>query len=970
MKTKGMGQFSNKMIYVVLAFAMLFAIFIQNALACDEGPLAEYDTQTTGEVRIDFATTGNSTNMRCDFDGAATAVWHWADGTTTTAVSGVAVSKIGLGTGAHLNYLTISNGSALTRFGAANAGYGHLVLVSGLQNCPNMAILYAYQENSLTSIGNTSSAAIREYHLMNTSISAAELDGIFADAVESEVQGGILWADTSGTSASDADKTTLQARGWTLSIPAWTPQTPAPTPTVTSTIPTSTNEVRINFSTTGDSTNMRCDFDGAATAVWHWADGTTTAAVSGASVEKSGLGNGVHQNYLTVSNGSALTRFGAGNTGYGHLVSISGLQNCPNMAILYAYQENNLTSIGDTSTTVIREYHLMNTSITATELDGVFAAAVESEVQGGILWADTSGTSASDADKTTLQARGWTLSIPAWTPQIPAPTPTVTPVPTVFPTAEGTITFITEGSSFAPVIQVTGNAQITWTFADGTTSSSNSPVKDYGSAGTRAANLVVTPWSAVTHINIGYDAGDGGASSIEFVPDQHVSSVYNLSVVAPYLRQWCSSYNQLTSLDFSNFTQLDTIECFLSQSLRSVNLTNTPELKRACFEDCNLLTLDLSQSPKLEDLRGAVNQNPTINFGSVGENIWHICVRDNPQYTNQYLFEDMSQFPNIAELFIWNDNQAGSIRIPSSSKDRDVGFLAAGNHYTSLNLQGALQLSSSVATVDFSYNLLESVDLTGCSQINNLNLRNNQLSSSEADEILAALDNLGRSRDNVPSWAELYVDISQGGNQQPSQAGYASALSLSGKGWTVVATGWTMLPSSTPETGEARIDFTTTGDSTTMRCDFIVPATAVWHWADGTTTDAVSGTSVTKSGLGDGTHQNYLTISNGSALTRFGAGNAGNGHIVSISGLQNCPELNIVYAYLESSLTSIGDTSTSRIDEYHLMGTQLSSAEMDRIFADAVASEVQNGIIYGNNAGTAASDANKATLRARGWTIY
>ncbi len=297
-------------------------------------------------------------------------------------------------------------------------------------------------------------------------------------------------------------------------------------------------------------------------------------------------------------------------------------------------------------------------------------------------------------------------------------------------------------------------------------------------------------------------------------------------------------------------------------------------------------------------------------------------------------------------------------------------FQASGNHYTNLNLQGALQLSNSVATVDFSNNLLANVNLTGCTQITNLNLRDNQLSSSEADEILATLDSLGRTRDNTPGWTELYVNISEGGNQQPSQAGYASALSLSSKGWTVVATGWTMLPSTSEETGEARIDFITTGDSTNMCCYFTELATAVWHWADGTTTDAVSGASILKNGLGDGAHQNYLTISNGSALTRFGSGNAGDGHLVSISGLQNCPELSIVYAYLESSLTSIGDTSTTEVDEYHLMGTQLSAAQMDGIFADAVATGVQNGTIYGNNSGTAQSDADKSTLRARGWTIY
>jgi hypothetical protein len=164
------------------------------------------------------------------------------------------------------------------------------------------------------------------------------------------------------------------------------------------------------------------------------------------------------------------------------------------------------------------------------------------------------------------------------------------------------------------------------------------------------------------------------------------------------------------------------------------------------------------------------------------------------------MFQDMSRFPNISELFIWNDNQSGSIRIPSSSTNRSISFLASGNYYTSLNLQGSLQQSNNIATVDFSSNLLTNVDITGCTQIINLNLQNNQLSQNEVDEILATLDSLGRSSNNIPSWTELYVNISGGGNQQPSQAGYTSALSLANKGWTVVSNAWTMQPSAPAET--------------------------------------------------------------------------------------------------------------------------------------------------------------------------
>ena len=72
------------------------------------------------------------------------------------------------------------------------------------------------------------------------------------------------------------------------------------------------------------------------------------------------------------------------------------------------------------------------------------------------------------------------------------------------------ITFVTNGSSFSPIITVTGNPTIQWIFGDGSTSNSTSPVVNFSSARTRVNTLVVTPWSAVTKINIGYDGSDGG----------------------------------------------------------------------------------------------------------------------------------------------------------------------------------------------------------------------------------------------------------------------------------------------------------------------------------------------------------------------------------------------------------------------------------------------------------------------------
>ncbi|MBN1524511.1 MAG: hypothetical protein JW904_08515 [Spirochaetales bacterium] len=532
----------------------------------------------------------------------------------------------------------------------------------------------------------------------------------------------------------------------------------------------------------------------------------------------------------------------------------------------------------------------------------------------------------------------------------------------------GVITFVSEGAVFSPIIVLSSDAEVLWTFADGATSSLTHPEKNYGSAESRSNTLSVTPWSALRRINLGYDAGDGGTYSIEFNDDQHVSTVSNLQVAAPYLVEWCSSYNDFTSLNFHDFVNLETIECFLSTNLQSVDLSNTPSLRRACFEDCNLGALDLSDCTALEDLRGALNNYTTINFGTVGADVWHICIRENHSLANATMFADMTQFPQIAELYIWDDHQSGELSIPSSSSTRNVEILGWSNNYTSLDLEGALGNQLATGTIDLRYNHLAQVNITGCIQINNLNLAYNQLDEADIDQILADLDALGRSELNVPNSAPLVVDLR--GNVASSAAGYASAENLAGKGWTVYTAGYELTPPPPENTGAATVSFSTTGDTTTMLVGFDGSPDAVWHWSDGTTSAAVSGQSVVKSGLGPGTHSHSLEVSNGAALTRFGAASGGGlGNLVTISGLEACSYLEIVYAYNESALVSIGDTGTTRIREYHLMGSAISAAEMDGIFADAVATTVVNGTIWAPNAGTSGSDADRATLAARGWSL-
>lgn len=351
------------------------------------------------------------------------------------------------------------------------------------------------------------------------------------------------------------------------------------------------------------------------------------------------------------------------------------------------------------------------------------------------------------------------------------------------------ITFTTEGDAFAPMIQVTGSPTIVWTFADGTTSSSATPTKSFGTAATRLATLRVTPWSAVTRINIGYDGSDGGPTDIEHVDPQNVSAVDGLAWVAPSLREWLSSYAHIQSLDFSDFTVLEDIEAYAATGLTSVNVRNTPALRRACFESTGITALDVSDSPNLEDLRAAFNAYSTIGFApTVYPHLWHICVHDNP-ITTTGLFADTSPFPSLAELLIWNTNQDGTLRV-AATRDSDVYVYANNNWYTSLDLEGALQASSRWGSVHVEGNAIASVNITGCSQITELGLRGNRLSTTTGDAVLATLDELGRAQQ--PGGPGLLVDLRE--NAVPSDAGRASALRLKAKGWTVLTDDWTEAP--------------------------------------------------------------------------------------------------------------------------------------------------------------------------------
>ncbi|HZW39142.1 MAG TPA: T9SS type A sorting domain-containing protein [Ignavibacteriaceae bacterium] len=340
------------------------------------------------------------------------------------------------------------------------------------------------------------------------------------------------------------------------------------------------------------------------------------------------------------------------------------------------------------------------------------------------------------------------------------------------------IIFYSHGAEFAPVIILQDSAEILWTWDDNTTSNSATPVKYYGNEIMKINKLKVTPWSAVKRINVGYDGEDGGSDKIEFVKDQYISKVENIELVAPYLKQWCSSYSRITSLNFDNFVNLDTIECYLCQSLQNVSLNNTPKLSRTCFELNKLQNLDYSGCSVLAEIRVSTNMLTNIVMPANKENIWHLCIHSNTQLTDQLQFNDMSEYPNIADFFVWNSNRSGDLVIPKTNPSRWIGIRGYENQYTSMDLRGALQSPIEAGFVDMHKNKLTKVDITGCHQIKSLDLSDNLLSSEMVEQVLKQLDEFG------PTITPRKADLSK--NSPITAQGKIYKANLEAKGWEVI----------------------------------------------------------------------------------------------------------------------------------------------------------------------------------------
>ena len=535
---------------------------------------------------------------------------------------------------------------------------------------------------------------------------------------------------------------------------------------------------------------------------------------------------------------------------------------------------------------------------------------------------------------------------------------------TASPAITNTALFWTQGGIFSPELSVDEDAlgSLLWTWSDAT-ASTNYPEasKDFGSAAERLQLLDVQPPEALTAINLGFDASDGGeATPLSNREPQQVSAIL-FPQPLPALRYFAASGNPLTNtLDFRGAPNLEAVECFETFTLRHVVLTNLPNLKRVCLEDADLQELDLSGNPALEDLRGALNAYTEIRVDrGTGPNIWHWCTRDNPQLIQS--FQDiMTNFFALRELFIWNDNQSGFLAPVSTNLQY---LYADDNRFTSIDLTGKNTLIECLV----SGNQLTNLVLDGCSALQLLDAHENRLGTAQLDAILAFLDN--------PALPLYSIDLYQNA-APPSEDGCYHYSNIYPRVEGRIYVDWPhMFDDRTNAPGGTNaITFVTSNRHPHLEIQTPngSPDSILWHWGDGRIDQG--GWTASHDFGAAAVYTNYVEVQPAAAVSYFGAEQgATNQGIQAVDNASNFPALSYLYLYSES-LTDLSLAGCTNLVQLHLAGNTVSTAVCDQWFLDldaVVPGPVANADFwYPADARSAASDTAWSNLVAKGYTMH
>lgn len=394
------------------------------------------------------------------------------------------------------------------------------------------------------------------------------------------------------------------------------------------------------------------------------------------------------------------------------------------------------------------------------------------------------------------------------------------------------ITVTVEGGLFRPAMEFSSSAQVTIEYNDGTTPLSmavtqGSKLFDIHTFATSIKNhqvqINVTPWSALTVLNLGFRGGDGGNGTwerdmsdlpyIQFHPTFEaipasdiwngdrdiilnyvgkVTAIEGLST-APNLMAVCCEFQPIEEIDLSGCSNLLTLEGYFS-SIKKANFEGCTALHRCCLESTGAQyswrmengsrieteTLDLRDCSALRDIRGTGdNHTMTRLHPNALTTLWHFCKMGNTRMNTIQIGDEapaalaVNRFTNLVQCWISYSPVIEELTI-SNNVTNSIWMPGCG--VKTVDIHNQTQLGD----VELNGNPITSININGCAGFIIFRVNNCGLSQTLVDYILATLDELNLSTDNE------YNAIDLGGNNAiPSATGMAHAQALISRGWNV-----------------------------------------------------------------------------------------------------------------------------------------------------------------------------------------
>ena len=384
---------------------------------------------------------------------------------------------------------------------------------------------------------------------------------------------------------------------------------------------------------------------------------------------------------------------------------------------------------------------------------------------------------------------------------------------------------------------------------------------------------------------------------------------------------------------------------------------------RVCFENNAIAgQIDTTGCTNLRDFRAAWNYrwNPNAFTNVIftpesASNIFHLCMRDEPQLAPHWLEQNATNFPSLKELIFWNTGQTGAVNL---------------NYTTNLTY---VQLDKDPQIV--------AVQFTNCPNLQYLTVSNCYLSSNAMEQILASLwANSLQALTAAPA-GDNYAIVALNGNGPTTPLGYYYFTNIQ----AVILRGPSQCLIDWPPTcdgtngGDNSVTFViqNQGGATAYMWLFTnAPATNLtWHWSDG----AIDrGTNVQHTFTNQSVmyHTNYVTVGPPSAAYYFGKRQDDPIQgIIGVYGVSSFPALHELYLYHDSLKDLSLANCSSNLIQLHL-ATNPGITNCDQWFADVVANSPQTNsygsalFYYPTGAATWASTNDQMTLSNRHWYLF